>query len=90
MGMREEGEGGEHSSRISEASDESNKTRIDGNLGQIGRPFNWEFDEFMDFLICYYRRPLGTPFCVFSFVVSSLFFSYRTKHMKTQQYHRRI
>lgn len=28
-----------------------------GRLGQIGRPFNWEFDEFMDFLICHYGRP---------------------------------
>jgi len=26
-------------------------------LGQIGRPFNWEFDEFMDFLIYHYEWP---------------------------------
>jgi hypothetical protein len=45
------------SSGISAANDESNKTRMDGRLGQIGRPFNWEFDEFMDFLICHYGRP---------------------------------
>lgn len=41
----------------SAANDESNKTRADGRFGQIGRPFNWEFDEFMDFLICHYGRP---------------------------------
>lgn len=34
-----------------------NKTWMEGRLGQIGRPFNWEFDEFMDFLICHYGRP---------------------------------
>lgn len=47
----------ECSSRISAANDESNKTWMDCRLGQIGRPFNWEFDEFMDFLICHYGRP---------------------------------
>jgi len=56
-GKRREVKGGKGcNSRISAANDESNKTWMDGRLGQIGRPFNWEFDEFMDFLICHYGR----------------------------------
>jgi len=57
VGGRAGSERGGRSSGISAANDESNKTRMDGRLGQIGRPFNWEFDEFMDFLICHYGRP---------------------------------
>jgi len=38
--VKGEREGEEDSSRISASNDESNKTLMDGGLGQIGRPFN--------------------------------------------------
>lgn len=72
------------SSRISAANDESNKTWMDGRLGQIGRPFNWEFDEFMDFLICHYGRPFRNSLSRLA-STRRLFFRWRTKRGKGRQ-----